>query len=71
MKRTVITVLGAVLVIGGLTALVFSFVHFVHAVPVGASIAPGRIGLYLPWYAAPGVLAAALGVILLTVRKFF
>ena len=71
MNRTVITVLGAVLAIAGLAALGLSFAYFVKAVPVGASVSQGEIGLYLPWYAAPGVLAAALGVILLTVRKFF
>lgn len=73
MKRTVITMLGAVLVIGGLTALVFSFVHFVHAVPVGAgeNYSTGWIGLYLPWYTAPAVIALAAGLILLMVRKFF
>lgn len=71
MKRTILTVLGAILAIGGVAAVGLSFVHFVNAVPAGASISQEEIGLYLPWYAAPGVLTAALGFILLTVRKFF
>lgn len=65
------TVLGLILAIGGVAIVGLSFVHFVHAVPVGVSVSPGEIGLYLPWYAAPGVLVAAAGFILLTVRKFF
>ena len=71
MKRIVMTVLGTVLAIGGVAIVGLSFVHFVHAVPVGSSVSPGEIGLYLPWYALPGVFVAALGIILLTVRKFF
>lgn len=69
MKQIFLTVLGAFCVIGGLTALGFSFVHYVNAVPMGASVSQGEIGLYLPWYAAPGVLSAALGLILLTFRR--
>jgi len=71
MKRVVMSVIAAILAIGGVAAVGISVVHFVNAVPVGASVSAGEIGLYLPWYAAPGVLAAALGLILLAARKFF
>ena len=71
MRRVILTVLGALLTVGGLLTLGLAAFAFLHAVPVGASVSAGEIGLFLPWYAAPGLLAAALGLILLTVRKYF
>ena len=71
MRRVILTVLGVLLTLGGLLILGLAATAFLHTVPVGASVSAGEIGLYLPWYAAPGLLAAALGLILLTVRKYF
>ncbi len=71
MRRVILTVLGVLLTLGGLLTLGLAVSAFLHAVPVGASVSAGEIGLYLPWYAAPGVLAAASGLILLTFRRYW
>ena len=71
MKRIILTVLGILLTLGGLLALGFAVVSFLRTVPESASFSSYEIGLYLPGYAVPGVIAAVLGLILLTVRRFW
>ena len=69
MRRVILTILGVLLTLGGILALGFAAAAFLHAVPAGAAVSQGEIGLYLPWYTVPGILAAALGLILLTFQR--
>ena len=71
MKKILLTALGVLLVIGGLAALGFAVATFLRVLPEGISISTSEIGQYLPWYTAPGILAAALGIILLTFRRHY
>ena len=71
MKKILLTALGVLLTIGGLAALGFAAAAFLRALPEGVPISPYEIGQYLPRYAAPEILAAALGIILLTFRRHY
>ena len=70
MKRVVLTAIGVLLVLGGLTAIAFSVLSFVR-VAEGVMISAASIGQYLPGYFVPGVIAEGAGLVLLIFRGHF
>ena len=70
MKRTVLVVIGVILTVAGLAAFGLAVAYFIqHDDPY--TVSRLEIGQILPWYTAPGVLSAALGIILLTFRNHY
>ena len=70
MKRIVLTVLGALLALGGLAAVGFSFAFFIRSTE-GVMVSTAAIGYYMPWYFGPGIAALGVGLALLTFRRHF
>jgi len=70
MKRTILIVLGALLTVAGLVLFSFAIAYFIRNWP-GEMVSQPELGQYLPWYTLPGVLSAAVGIILLTFRRHY
>lgn len=71
MNRIILTAVSVILVLAGLAAFVFATIACAKAIPAGVAVSMYEIGQWFPWYGIVGIIAASVGIILLTFRKHY
>ena len=71
MNRIILKAVSILLVLGGLAAFVLAVIAFVRAVPEGVAVSMYDIGQWFPGYGIIGIIAASVGIILLTFHRFY